>query len=114
MFETELARVLTRLGKPHEALEHYRRPSRMLKNASGKNVGSVWDERELAYLHYEMGRIHLAAGRAQKSRPRALDRARRIFEAIAESPALDPYNRACAHAICADLVRLGKTGTHAR
>ena len=55
-----------------------------------------------------MGRIHLAAGRAADARA-ALDRARSIFEAIADSEALGPYNRACAYALCADLVGLGKT-----
>jgi eukaryotic-like serine/threonine-protein kinase len=108
-YENELGRVLARLGKPDEALEHYLKALKYAEERQRKNAGSVWADRDLAYLHYEMGRIHLAAGRVQESSA-ALDRARRMFEAIADSAALDPYNRACALAVCADLVGLGKTG----
>jgi eukaryotic-like serine/threonine-protein kinase len=108
-YENELGRVLTRLGKPDEALEHYRKALSYFEDRARKNTAGVWAERDLAYVHYEMGRIHLAAGRAQEASA-VLDRARRNFAAIADSAAVDPYNRACAHAICADLVGLGKTG----
>jgi serine/threonine-protein kinase len=112
-YNTELARVLVRLGKSDEALVHYRKALKYAEERKRKNAGVVWAERDLGYIHYETGRIHLAAGRASEA-SQALDRARRLFEAIADSAALDPYNRACALAICADLVGLGKGASRHR
>jgi tetratricopeptide (TPR) repeat protein/tRNA A-37 threonylcarbamoyl transferase component Bud32 len=106
-YENELARVLTRLGKLDQALEYYGKALKYAEERQRKNAGGVWVERDLGYLHYEMGRVHLAAGRAREA-SQALDRARRLFEAIADSADIDPYNRACVRAICADLVGLGK------
>ncbi len=107
-FNHELGRVLARLGKPDEALEHYRKALAICEERERKNPGGVWEQRELAYLDYEMGRIHQAAGRAAESTS-ALDRARKIFEAIADSKALTPYDRACVHALCAGLSGIGTT-----
>jgi tetratricopeptide (TPR) repeat protein len=108
-YEHELGRVLVVLGKPDEALEHYRMAQNYAEERQRQNPSDVWRERELGYIQYETGRIHLASGRAREASG-SLDRARRHFEGIADSAALDPYNRACALAICADLVGSGKTG----
>ncbi|MDG3008432.1 serine/threonine-protein kinase [Paludisphaera mucosa] len=107
-YENELARVLARLGEPDEALQHYRKALAYAEARRRKNDGGVWAERDLGYILYETGRIHLASGRVQEA-SQSLDRARRLFESIADSAALDPYNRACVRAICADLVAPGKT-----
>jgi tetratricopeptide (TPR) repeat protein len=107
-YNHELGRVLERLGKPDEALEQYRKALTYCEVRDRRNPGGVWEQRELAYLYFEMGRIHLAAGHASEA-VTELDRAGKMFEAIADSAAFTPYDRACAHAICAGLVGIGKT-----
>ncbi len=107
-FDGELGRTLARLGRPDEALEHYRRALAHREESDRRNPGVVHVQRSLAYLDYEMGRIHLAAGRAAEASS-ALGRARKLFEGIADSRALTPYDRACAHALCAGLIEMGKT-----
>ena len=76
---------------------------------SGKNQANIVTQRELGYLYFEIGRIHLATARLPEASS-SLTRAQRIFEVVAVSGAVSPYNRACAQAICADLTGVGKAG----
>jgi len=107
LYDHELGRVLARLGKLDEAIVHYRKAIAYCEQRDLKSPGGIWDQRELGYLYYEMGRIHLAAKRNPEASA-ALARAQAIFESIADSKALDPYNQACAQAICATLVGMDK------
>jgi tetratricopeptide (TPR) repeat protein len=99
----ELGRVLVRLGMPDDALARYRAALDDREARERREPGGVWAQRELGYLYYEIGKIHQGAGRPAKASP-VLVQALAIFEEISESKALDPYNRACAKALCAGLV----------
>ena len=107
-YNHELGRILTRLGKPKEALEHFRLALEYCEQRLQKNPGSVWERRELGYLRYETGRIHQAGGRIAEA-SQSLAEAQTIFEELGESRIADPYNRACAKALCAGLVGLAKS-----
>ena len=107
-YNHELGRILTRLGKPKEALEHFRLALEYVERRAQKTPGAVWERRELGYLHYETGKIHQAGGRIAEA-SQFLAKAQTIFEELGESRVLDPYNRACAQALCAGLVGLAKS-----
>jgi tetratricopeptide (TPR) repeat protein len=107
-YNNELGRVLARLGKPQEAIEHYRKALLHCEERERANPGGVLEQRSLAYLCFEMGRIHLALGSSAEASSE-LARAGDLFAAVADSKALSPYNRACAHAIRAGIVGMGKT-----
>jgi tetratricopeptide (TPR) repeat protein len=106
-YKHELGRVLARLGKANEALEQFREALVYCEERERRNPGGVWEQKELAYLYFEMGRIHLTDGRSDEATTE-LARALTILESVAESIAFTPYDRACAHAICAGLIGAGK------
>ena len=104
--DQELARVLTRLGRTEEALRHYRRALEVQEAEVKANPDSDGSRKALGYSYFELGGLHQAAGRKAEASASSL-KALTLFEALAESSVLDPYNLACAQAICAGLIGAG-------
>jgi tetratricopeptide (TPR) repeat protein len=105
--DQQVARVLMRLGRKDEALRYYHQALEVKEADVRANSSSEWSRRDLGYCHFEIGRLHEVAGRGTQASA-SWQKALTIFEALAESNALDPYNLACAQAICASLVGAGK------
>ena len=98
--DNEIARVLVRLGRLDEAMTHYRSVLEFAEKREKEDSSSIWIQRDLGYVHYEIGLLHRAAGREGEAL-KSLAAARLIFETLADENALDPYNRACVQALCA-------------
>ncbi len=104
--DQQIARVLSRHGRNEEAQRYYRKALDVQAAEVQANPKSDWSRRELGYSTLEIGQLHKAAGRAGEA-SNSFRKALQIFEAVADSRVLDPYNLACAQAICAGLIGSG-------
>jgi tetratricopeptide (TPR) repeat protein len=99
----EIGRILTRLKRFDEALAMYEPAKRTYESDVTRDPSSFGPRRNLAYLYFDQGRIYRDAGREIESAA-AWGRALPLFEEVANSQAIDPYDRACVQAICAAIV----------
>jgi tetratricopeptide (TPR) repeat protein len=99
----EIGRILTRLKRFDEALAEYEPALRTYESDVARDPSSFRPRRNLAYLYFDQGRVHRGAGREREAAA-AWRRALPMFEEVANSQAVDPYDRACVQAICAAIV----------
>jgi serine/threonine-protein kinase len=102
---SEMGLVQGRLGQPGDALQSHLTALALREEVLRTDPSSPWLQRTVAYTQYYIGLLHRAAGRGELAQA-SLARAQAAWEALAESRALNPYNLACAQALCAHLVGL--------
>jgi tetratricopeptide (TPR) repeat protein len=114
-YRAQLAACLTEIGLVHELLGHVEEALKAHKQAIATREqlmhaqpSVVWFQNEVAYSNWYIGLLQRKAGREQEGK-QSLHAARAIFEKLADSSSLDPYNLACIQAICGSLVGLGQT-----
>ena len=96
--DQQAARVLNAPGAgKDEALRYYNQALDVKEADVRANSSSEWSRRDLGYCHFEIGRLHEVAGRGAQASA-SWQKALTIFEALAESNVLDPYNLAGAQA----------------